>query len=553
MPKKGTKPKVKSQPIAPVGLKVKLVDVHARAQDGNRAGGKQPAGANQAHQPGQRVKALKKNDKIEPLLVETKKVRPSLSRDQLRSIEEISRRERLRSPPPPQMARPGHTPGQTGRKAAAEKKAPKAQKSRVKTRVEDDEVGTQFSQTSAGSFLRVGDGEKTNEFSSQPPSKEGAGQVDNVDDQVHEGDESEDIDLDESDDENRDRARKKERTNESELEKLKNELETMDDQVFISYELFKRFVSPFLEEEDALDNLDAIVANMPPKLTTWIAYGVGELGDMEHTHEHVKKIVRAIRAQHGDPREDPHRHDNDDDDNDDHSWSNVGASGRHKAQVRPRHNATEPRDATEPRGRSKAPKLIDPFTSEDEFDTMLRKSKNIDELFTMYTSIHDGIVNDVMVTDEVNIKRRCELLKAARDRRLADLAALAKRQRDEDLDSSEIKRLKARDEAHVENFRKLKSETDERSEKQRVAISSLKVRLTTAQQKNTGATSKTHPSIERRAAEREADRKGTRTPEQESGADAPRTHGQDPSDKEEPRRSGVRRHHGPEQQVRRKK
>ena len=64
----------------------------------------------------------------------------------------------------------------------------------------------------------------------------------------------------------------------------------------------------------------------------------------------------------------------------------------------------------------------------------------------------------------------------------------------------------------MENFRKLKSETDERSEKQRVMISSLKVRLTTAQQKNTGATSKTHPSIERRAAEREADRKGTRTP-----------------------------------------
>ena len=200
MPKKGTKPKVKSQPIAPVGLKVKLVDVHARAQDGNRAGRKQPAGANQAHQPGQRVKALKKNDKIEPLLVETKKVRPSLSRDQLRSIEEISRRERLRSPPPPQMARPGHTPGQTGRKAAAEKKAPKAKPSRVETIDIEDEVGTQFSQTSAGSFLRVGDGAKTNEFSSQPPSKEGAGQVDNVDDQVHEGDESEDLDIDASDD-----------------------------------------------------------------------------------------------------------------------------------------------------------------------------------------------------------------------------------------------------------------------------------------------------------------------------------------------------------------
>ena len=46
---------------------------------------------------------------------------------------------------------------------------------------------------------------------------------------------------------------------------------------------------------------------------------------------------------------------------------------------------------------------------------------------------------------------------------------------------------------------------------------------------------------------------GHSDPEQESGADAQRTHGQDPSDKEEPRRSGVRRHHGPEQQVRRKK
>jgi hypothetical protein len=196
MPKNDKNQKGKSQAIAPVGLKVKLVDAHARAKDGNRAGRKQPAGGKQVHQPVRGDKAPKKNDEIEPLLVETKKVRPSLSRDQLRSIEEISRRERLRSPPPPQMARPGHTPGQTGRKAAAEKKAPKAQKSRVKTRVEDDEVGTQFSQTSAGSFLRVGDGEKTNEFSSQPPSKEGAGQVDNVDDKVNEGDESEDVDLD---------------------------------------------------------------------------------------------------------------------------------------------------------------------------------------------------------------------------------------------------------------------------------------------------------------------------------------------------------------------
>ena len=60
MPKKDTKQKGKNQAIAPVGLKVKLVDAHARAKDGDRGGRKQPAGANQAHQPGQRVKALKK-------------------------------------------------------------------------------------------------------------------------------------------------------------------------------------------------------------------------------------------------------------------------------------------------------------------------------------------------------------------------------------------------------------------------------------------------------------------------------------------------------------
>ena len=201
MPKNDKKQKGKSQAIAPVGLKVKLVDAHARAKDGNRAGRKQPAGGKQVHQPVRGDKALKKSDEIEPLLVATKKVRPSLSRDQLRSIEEISRRERLRSPPPPQTARPGRTPGQTERKAAAEKKAPREPKSRVETRVEDDDIGTQFSQTSAGSFLR--DGDKSHHFSSQPPSNEGAGQVDNLDDdKVDEGDESEDIDLDKSDDDN---------------------------------------------------------------------------------------------------------------------------------------------------------------------------------------------------------------------------------------------------------------------------------------------------------------------------------------------------------------
>ena len=135
-------------------------------------------------------------------MVESKKVRPSLSSDQLRSIEEISRRERLRSPPPPQTARPGRTPGQAGQKAGAEKKASKAPKSKVETiDMSDDELGTQYSQTSAGFFLR--DGDKSHHFSSQPPSNEGAGQVDNLDDdQVDEGDESEDIDLDESDDDN---------------------------------------------------------------------------------------------------------------------------------------------------------------------------------------------------------------------------------------------------------------------------------------------------------------------------------------------------------------
>ena len=110
MPKKDSKQKGKRQAIAPVGLKVKVVDVHARAKDGHRAGRKPPAGGKQVQQPVQRDKALKKNDKLEPLVVENKKVRPSLSSDQLRSIEEISRRERLRSPPPPQTARPGRTP-----------------------------------------------------------------------------------------------------------------------------------------------------------------------------------------------------------------------------------------------------------------------------------------------------------------------------------------------------------------------------------------------------------------------------------------------------------
>jgi hypothetical protein len=107
-------------------------------------------------------------------VVEVRKVRPSLSRDQLRSIEEISRRERLRSPPPPQMAGPGRTPGQAGQQAGARKKAPsKEAKSIVKTVHESDDeiegVHSSFSQTSAG-FLR--DGPKNNEFLSQPPSKE---------------------------------------------------------------------------------------------------------------------------------------------------------------------------------------------------------------------------------------------------------------------------------------------------------------------------------------------------------------------------------------------
>ena len=148
MPKKDSKQKGKRQAIAPVGLKVKVVDVHARAKDGHRAGRKPPAGGKQVQQPVQRDKALKKNDKLEPLVVESKKVRPSLSSDQLRSIEEISRRERLRSPPPPRTARPGRTPGQAGQKAGAEKKAPKASKSRVETIDIDDDEGVQASSSS---------------------------------------------------------------------------------------------------------------------------------------------------------------------------------------------------------------------------------------------------------------------------------------------------------------------------------------------------------------------------------------------------------------------
>ena len=205
MPKNDKNQKGKSQAIAPVGLKVKLVDAHARAKDGNRAGRKQPAGGKQVHQPVRGDKAPKKNDEIEPLLVETKKVRPlKIPSDLLRSIEDKSRRKRLRSPPPPQAhkpgQKPGHKPDQAGQKTGAEKKAPRA-RIEIESESDDEFLGTQYSQTSAGFFLR--DGDKSHHFSSQPPSNEGAGQVDNLDDdKVDEGDESEDIDLDKSDDDN---------------------------------------------------------------------------------------------------------------------------------------------------------------------------------------------------------------------------------------------------------------------------------------------------------------------------------------------------------------
>ena len=182
-----------------------MIDAHARAKDGDRGGRAQPAGANQARQPGQRVKAPKKNDKLEPLVVETKKVRPlKIPSDLLRSIEDKSRRKRLRSPPPPHAHKPGHKPGhkpdQAGQKTGAEKKAPRA-RIEIESESDDEFLGTQYSQTSAGFFLR--DGDKSHHFSSQPPSNEGAGQVDNLDDdKVDEGDESEDIDLDKSDDDN---------------------------------------------------------------------------------------------------------------------------------------------------------------------------------------------------------------------------------------------------------------------------------------------------------------------------------------------------------------
>ena len=153
MPKKDTQQKGKNQALAPVGLKVKLVDVHARAQDGNRAGRKQPAGGKQVHQPVRGDKAPKKNDEIEPLLVETKKVRHlKIPSDLLRSIEDKSRRKRLRSPPPPQAHKPGHKPGhkpdQAGQKTGAEKKAPRA-RIEIESESDDEFLGTQYSQTCA--------------------------------------------------------------------------------------------------------------------------------------------------------------------------------------------------------------------------------------------------------------------------------------------------------------------------------------------------------------------------------------------------------------------
>jgi hypothetical protein len=110
MPKKDKKRKDKTQAPAQQRLKVRLVDAHARAKDGDRGGKDQPAGVKQVHQPVQRDKALKKIDKLEPLVVVSKKVRPPLSSDLLRSINEMSKRKRLRSPPPPQTARPSHAP-----------------------------------------------------------------------------------------------------------------------------------------------------------------------------------------------------------------------------------------------------------------------------------------------------------------------------------------------------------------------------------------------------------------------------------------------------------
>jgi hypothetical protein len=443
----------------------------------------------------------------EPLLVETKKVRPSIPSDLLRTIEEKSRRERLRSPPPPQASKPGHgtgrTSGQAGRKTGAEKKA---QKHRVKMAIENDDteneiVGSTIPKTAAAFLLQ--DGAKLNNFASRPPSAEGTGQV-------HEDDESEDLDVgasdvDERDDDDNARALKKKKS-ELTLKKLESDLDKINDQNYMSFEHFERFVAPFLNEKDALDNLDKIVTSMPSKLIHWIAYGVGELGDMENSNERVEKVVRATRKVVGDPREDHlvrHDDDDDDDNNDDDTdawWSRGGASGRHKDNALP------------PQGEVKKVKSFDPFTKDDEFDAMLLNIEDIDTLMDIYNSIHESILDDPIVKDKVNQARRVRQLQAARDRRTLAISALMKRAITEKNESKTAKRLKAHEEQLTDEFRKHKQDFDEQTQKHRVEQSTLEFKLRAAEKKNTGATSRVLPSISRRAADHKAGAAGERTP-----------------------------------------
>jgi hypothetical protein len=105
------------------------------------AGGKpKPVGGKRSKQAFGRKKAPKQGDQIEPFVAETKPVRPSIPSDLERSIKEIAKMQRLKSPPSPQMPKTGHKTyrksGEAGRKAVAAKKAQAP--GRVKTAVAHD-------------------------------------------------------------------------------------------------------------------------------------------------------------------------------------------------------------------------------------------------------------------------------------------------------------------------------------------------------------------------------------------------------------------------------
>jgi hypothetical protein len=90
-------------------VKVRLKEAKkVPAKDGGAGGKSKPASDKRGKHDVGRNKAPKKGGQIEPLVAETKPVRPSIPSDLDKSIKEIAKRKRLKSPPPPQMPKRGH-------------------------------------------------------------------------------------------------------------------------------------------------------------------------------------------------------------------------------------------------------------------------------------------------------------------------------------------------------------------------------------------------------------------------------------------------------------